>query len=865
MNKLLISASVLAALGLSGCGGGDSLSDIREETEVQTAFSRVVFDPAGGNLNIPNDLLMLPGDDGFFDYTLNIPVADPTDFGDPQNALNVLDGWSTTQPFVINVETPDEVSLDASTYPQGLHIYEATLGLNQADPDCAAIQIPSAGCKIGDKLTYGVDFIAQPADGSTITIIPLRPLKAAQGYMLVMTTDLKDSTGKSVQGSTTWDLVSQDINSSPLATESQLSLQTLINLHLDSLAGAGVDTTNVTYASAFTTQSTSTVLDTVKQLMIAEFAQRAALQDPTAGQALPAIVARDVAAAPNTMEFLGLVSEDLVAGAVMLGVSQLPAEAAPLIPAINASDFSSFTTCAGLLNGAGGGFGSQIPQVNEFAAGVASGILAQAGPFCAATRFEGNISLPYYSGVPSIENPLAPINAFWTSACDSGIVLAGAAALLPNAEPGPNAALCSNVGLADVRLNGQLLDRDRNLTKFSPVPQLTGRNSGTEQLDVQITVPNAQVAAALGFTIEMPEAGWPVVMLAHGITSRKEDMLAVTGALSLAGFATVAIDQPVHGSRGWDVNGDGNDDLNATTISATHYLNLASLPTARDNLRQSVSDLLGLRLGLNAVADTTATQAINLDERNVSIFGVSLGAITGGNFAAVANTSFDGPLAAFNDFFAVQTASLESPGGGTANFLIESAAFGPLIKGLLLSQGSPDFQAFLVAQFGSVSVTEAQLVGAVTAFLGALTPEQTAAANGLFNQFAFAAQTMIDSADPINYFENLASNTPVHMMTVVGDGGEENLPDQVIPVTTALPLAGQQALVNIMGLEQVSSTVVGAEPSSGVVFFNQGQHASSLDPSRGPAVTAEMQTQVANYVGSGGRAIVITNEDVVSN
>ncbi len=69
----------------------------------QTPVSRVVFDPANGNLNIPNDLLMLPSDGAVFDYTLNIPVADSTDFSDPQNALNILDGWSSTHPFQLDI------------------------------------------------------------------------------------------------------------------------------------------------------------------------------------------------------------------------------------------------------------------------------------------------------------------------------------------------------------------------------------------------------------------------------------------------------------------------------------------------------------------------------------------------------------------------------------------------------------------------------------------------------------------------------------------------------------------------------------------------------------------------------------------
>jgi len=219
----------------------------------------------------------------------------------------------------------------------------------------------------------------------------------------------------------------------------------------------------------------------------------------------------------------------------------------------------------------------------------------------------------------------------------------------------------------------------------------------------------------------MPEAGWPVVILAHGITSQKEDMLAITGTLALAGVASVAIDQPIHGSRGFDLDGDGMDDLNATSVSATHYMNLASLPTARDNLRQSVSDLLGLRLGLNAVVDTTSTQGVKFDTSRVSIMGVSLGAITGGNFAALANTSMGGDLAALDGMFAIKQASLESPGGGAAQFLIESPSFGPLIKGLLLSQASDDFVALLNQLFETTDVNEAQLVEAVALFEANLT------------------------------------------------------------------------------------------------------------------------------------------------
>ena len=118
MKKLILSTSVALALGLTGCGGGESIEDINSSTDEVTPYSRILFDPANGNLNVPNDLLMLPGDDGFFDYTLNIPVDDPTDFGDPQAALNILDGWSIQHPFTISVQTAPEKRLTPLRFQQ---------------------------------------------------------------------------------------------------------------------------------------------------------------------------------------------------------------------------------------------------------------------------------------------------------------------------------------------------------------------------------------------------------------------------------------------------------------------------------------------------------------------------------------------------------------------------------------------------------------------------------------------------------------------------------------------------------------------------------------------------------------------------
>src|SRR3546814_18807220 len=53
------------------------------------------FDPTNAVIPLPNNLLL----QGTTDLTLNIPVANPNNFGDPTVALNALDGWSTVAPW----------------------------------------------------------------------------------------------------------------------------------------------------------------------------------------------------------------------------------------------------------------------------------------------------------------------------------------------------------------------------------------------------------------------------------------------------------------------------------------------------------------------------------------------------------------------------------------------------------------------------------------------------------------------------------------------------------------------------------------------------------------------------------------------
>lgn len=910
MKKLLVSASVASVLSLVGCGSEETLQDVLQTTPAQKPFAQVVFDPAGGNLNFPNDLLMVPSGT-FFDFTLNLPLGDAGAVpSNPFFALNALDGWSIQQPFVLNVALPaGGLDIDASSIRNGLKIYEATQALLGSSANCQKLAVsmraPGVPCELGKELKFGIDFITRyEQDGSgTIQIVPLRPLRSAQGYMLVVTEDMKDSDGRGVRGSNTWDVVRQDIDTKPLSSADQLRLQGIVNSFIDVLEGNTSLTRNkISYAAYFSTQSAGTVMSTVKKLQIAPFAQALAQtgNPAVAGQFLPAIVATSVTDAPNAMEKLGLVSDEAVARAVALGKSKLPPEAAPLIPAIDASDFSAFKTCSGLVGTVTGQMATVWGPVNDFAVGVAKGIFAQAGAFCSANRVAGTINLPYYL------NPQNPMQDWWKAACTNGVVLRSLGAekigaLVAAGKVGPNNALCQALPtpLFDLDLSSLGMNDPRNITRFSPVPAARGRNvdnpatryneAGTETLNVQFTVPNETIASVIAAGSNgavtaptKPAEGWPVVIYQHGITRSKEDALLVSAALSLAGYATVAIDLPIHGERGFVVPGAGpnSSDLkvNASSNAATDYMNLASLLTSRDNLRQSAADNLGLRLGLNALVDMSGQ--LDLDTSKVYFVGQSLGSITGINMLANANTplglSEDTAVERiFNNMYKITAAVPAVPMGGLAGGLVESPTFGPIVKASLLAAGSAEVATAMTAAVTAAAQEAAangvafDRGGAIRAFYAqfeqSLSAEQKAANNATFLRFIFAAQTVLDSGDPNAYAARMGANTPTLMQLVVGGGtnddGSTALPDQVNPITTSFPLYGGLPLSNIMGLPLVGSSSEG----SGVVRFNVGSHGSQLNPSPSAAANREMQRQMAAFFRSEGKQIVISDETVVVN
>ncbi|TMM45945.1 VolA/Pla-1 family phospholipase [Colwellia ponticola] len=828
MKKLALSLAIISALGLSACDT-ETIEDVQQEVvdngTAITPLARVVFDPGAAEprLSIPNDLLL----SGTTDGTLNLPAENlvdedgkklPVDYLNPSAAIGALDGWSTVNPFSIEVDLPEGRAInEASVFnPNAVHVYEVLMAGNQSDAECAAIDRGPA-CKLVGELTFGKDFIAK-VSGNDIAIVPLKPLKAKTAYVIALTDNILDSDGNAVAGSVTYNLVKQDISTHPLATPSQLQLQGLTNSFENVAVAAGLNKDNIIYSFSMTTQSIADVSEAVKSLMLSDI--------------------------PGTKPVLSTITSIGKNAATVLGLDENDGGAGTVA---SYADVAKATLSA--------------PYYLEtpYADGTAGSC-----DLLAENKTEGCPDL-FSRWQAKGDSPVSVLGAL-----ESGVLSKQSFAEQAIAQGKDPAELLANpaklVGLT-FTVDSVAVDQTRHLTQYNPLPKVKSYKNGASAIDVIITMPDVARINAIAMLkkgsalteaekMHVPADGWPVMIYSHGITAYKETVLAIAGTLASQGIATIAIDHPYHGSRGIDFNADGVYEISATeslkgtdpdyvNATVTSYMNLQSLLTARDNVRQSEADLLALRLSLNDEGQLDATK--------VSFLGHSLGAITGIPFTALANSTVDS--------YKVNSASYAMPGGGIPGVLLNSPSFGPVVKaGLTSSQSFID----VVEKTADKKVEEmsnAEYQGYVEAIYPAFASE-----------FNFAAQTIIDAADPINYVSALRGiETPVHVIEVVGDEPSgTNKADQVIVNSVAsLPLVGTEPLITGLGLSAGVNTPQGDGTTavSAAVRFLKGHHSSLLSPAvvdgiaddaaANLAVTVEMQTQVASFAKSGGKYLLV--------
>jgi pimeloyl-ACP methyl ester carboxylesterase len=417
-------------------------------------------------------------------------------------------------------------------------------------------------------------------------------------------------------------------------------------------------------------------------------------------------------------------------------------------------------TVAAVPNGVGGTLNTK--NINPALPGIAN-------------IYAGTLRVPYYLSAPSTANPIAPVNRFWTAAAGPPPVL--------NLDPS-----------------------SRNLTRFNPVP------AKTADLDIPIvvTVPNISV---------QPPTGWPVAIFQHGLTRNRTDALFMADAFAQAGFVVVSIDLPLHGlvptnplspifrQAGKELTFDLDVSNNGTLApgpdgqidgSGQNFVNLSSLLTTRDNLRQGAVDLLALTKALSGL-DLNGDGTGDADLGKIHFVGHSLGSIVGGVYATFGSNA--------------RTASLLMTGGGVAQTIVDSPTFGPAINNALTAQG--------------------------------LAPGTT-----LYNQFLRDAQTAADAGDPLNYISTLVGLKPVHITQIVGPP-----PDQVVPNSST------QRMITAAGTMLHKVSAPGPNPTGagngGYVNFTAGVHGSAIDPTSNLMVTQEIQGETVAFAVTDGAAILV--------
>ncbi|MFQ1923228.1 VolA/Pla-1 family phospholipase [Aeromonas sp. s13] len=814
MKKKLIYAAVVSAL-LAGCGGDDNKGDTTSSLDYALS----------GASGIRPSVLAPRASDGTLKFS-----TETADLSNPVSALSTLDGWSTTQPVqlvpatVTGVSVPAPAASEYASAVAPLYLLELTL-----DP----VTLQPNGVKGGKPLVYGTDFVVTGGDGK-LNLVPLKPLNPSSYYMIVATDALKDSRGTPLKAGGDY----SSFKSTAGATTQEQTINGLISLQEGLFkAATGITSDRVIFSDWFATQSGADVLLAVKgaAAKVAQSGLDAAKvwkvdAKGNINTTLPGTyVASWNPTAPLFMDALD-------------GVSDL------LLPADTKQAIKAGIAAAGLTGLAG------ITSV-----------------------YSGTVKLPYFLSTPAIAGSWDKAKTqSWHGAIPSlyaianalkagdtevigGLVGAGVdPALLGEliADPSRQSELLTEASkLIGVTLTsgGKPLDAERNIGRFNPLPALT---------EVQ-SVPLRIFAAAPLNTIT------DVIIYQHGVTSIKENAYALALSQIGAGLdpsvnkvvAVVVIDHPLHGERGYALS--GSMDTVTTSENPTPYLNLGYLTVARDNLKQSVADLLGLRLAVGLANTQGLGGQLGGAGLKVHFLGHSLGAITGANLLAVANQPMGN---AADALFKFDTGGLAMPGGGIAPLLLNSPSFGPTIKMSVLTAGSPELKAGFAAYEPNCKTVKATCF--VNEFLPSLNATTQAAAVTTLQSYSFAAQTVLDSADPINLGRGIKSNFPLFATEIVGNEALNLLPDQVIPNSIAsAPLGGTEPLFKVLGLQalQGGSGVIPA--SHHAARFVAGGHSSLLAPDENfdptGAVTTEIQTQFASFFMSDGAAVKVTDDTLI--
>ncbi|EKF9518494.1 lipase [Vibrio cholerae] len=644
-------------------------------------------------------------------------------------------------------------------------------------------------------LTNGVDYTAvSSAASDKILIVPTKALNASSEYILAVTSEVSDANGNPVGTSASYAALK---SKNKIYSEGDIATLQKVTQGVEKIFQlSGVDETQIVYSTWFSTQSVSNTL----------FATRGA-------------TASAFASGSNQLE---TVWKQTGLGLDTAYTMQLGTPVDFVTALTNDTNFSNYI-----------GADKKAAVITAF----------NTVPTVSVDVTKGTVRLPYYLETGSnwntqpFESAMPSLAKIKAALADSKEQLTiGSQLLAAGIDTSKLATDASEqlklMGLTLTKSDGTALDPERYITRYSPVPK----------------VKSVQDVPFLLFT---PNGSTPtnIVIYQHGVTSAKENAYAFAKNLTAVGLAVIAIDLPLHGERSLDSTRSANSDPLA-------YINLTYLAVARDNLRQSILDVLGLRAALTLsqpLFTGTPLSGINVGTGSkVRMLGHSLGGIVGTSAIAESNKTLGSTAA--DAMYSFSGAAIQNSGGQISNLLLGSEYFGPQIKHNVALSASTEYKGFADAECASLDDS-----ACYESFERSATEEQRAQVTSGFQMFSYAAQTLLDTIDPYSVVSTKLNNggltTPLYFSEVDGDSV---VPNKVSNPTGSLvylspQFAGTEPLATLLGLTTVNAGQTAPNATKSFVQFNStAKHSTFVAPQdAGYADLAhhtEMQTETADFL-----------------
>ncbi|KXO12845.1 putative lipase [Moritella sp. JT01] len=848
MNKSLLAIIIAACFSLTACGdkkttgnpSHDSVIDKSLEAETKINFDLLSEIPV---VITPSFIAMDP-----FDGTIDSEktATDPNDQTDPAVAMGKNDGWSISQPITISFTgEPLDKTQDLS------NVFKIMI---TNDPTAES----QSHKRLENMLVYGEDYSVEIEDFS-LTIKLLKPLLAASNYMYALTSELKDNKGQPVGMTLSYAYLKS--SSTPPSPELGAA-NTLTNRIEARFKAHKVNPDTIIYASWFTTESIGASLTATKAVI-------AKVLDPS--ESLNFADIWHDSANPNNAaldDLYKITLDEKVAGYYEEAFKTDPV-AREMIKSMLIADPSICTT-----------FGiTDIEQCTTMflsflgGADVDNKIDVYHGtvtlPIFSTTEVKDDLwsTTPWQSATPSvakIKRVLSPGSEF--SEADKQAVTNKLSELNIDTQKLFNLDINELIKLSGQEItltNGKLLDEERLITKYSPIPKI----KSVQDVPIIFFAPSDKSSQS-----ELSK----ITVFQHGITGLKElAYLFVPTMEQLIEYKTnrtaiVAIDTYLHGERGLeDPDGaKGNHDIVTNSATPDVFMNLAHLTVGRDNLRQSIIDTIGLRVALSSgmSQDNIAGEVLKkLDQDKISYYGHSMGAISGISSYSIANQAVINDKALNDRLFKFTAGAFANPGGNIASVLLESETLGPVVKhGILLaSEGKYSDYANYKALCGDKSgfVDIKTCLDEYTANLGEpLISEMET----MFSQFSYAAQTVMDTVDPLSLSAKVTG--PVYLMEAAGD--------QVVPNQTSKysALGGTEPLATALHLDSLKESIPDDDKDLNIIarFNSSATHTTAMMPmpsmlcmlgTNAACPAVELNFEIGTFLAQDGRAISVDNPD----